>query len=591
MTIFANRYEIVCKLGEGGMGEVWLAHDKEMSDTLVALKFVRHVLSDDTRALADLRREVINAKKLTDRRIVRIYELMKHNDVYFITMEYVPGEDLNNRLGRYQAEGHVFSLDEVLALAGEICPAMDYAHEQKVLHLDLKPRNIMAVEGGGFKVMDFGIARSAHESMTRVTNAPGYALGYSPPEQISGGEIDRRTDVYSLAATFYDLLAGHPPFWRGDVYRQTLEKPVVPIEGLPAEINKVLLWGLAKSPEERPAKAGDLLNLLLGEGETVVYSETLKVQDVQLKTCPQCGSYVDVDDRVCNRCGSSLVKVIPEPSHQISEEIKLKKQQESVVLLGEKQTKVVGPGIKLVRIPGGTFQMGSNEGELDERPSHTVTVNSFYMGETEVTNDQFCAFLNATNPDEKTRKAWVMIRSDLKSGYRKKMWLATEILYEGSYCPVQGYENYPVRCISWDGARAFCEYYKLRFPTEEEREYAAGGPSHSKYPWGNEWAEGLCCHWGRWSKNENTPPTTEVKYYQANWYDLFDMAGNVWEWCGDWYDVYPGGRRTESMGSKNRVLRGGSWRSDDPYILRCTRRNRGCPSILYDFVGFRVAGN
>jgi len=271
--IFAGRYRLLKHLGTGGMGVVVLAEDIEKGNVLVALKFVRSELANDTRAINDLRREVVNAQKLTDRHIVRVHDLMKYGDRYFISMEYVEGEDLNTRLGRYQEHGRNFSVEEVLEVARDVCPAIDYAHEQRVLHLDIKPGNIIAMKGGGYKIMDFGIARSAHESMTRISRAPGWTGGYAPPEQIEGRQVDRRADVYALSATFYDLLAGHVPH---PTYVAKKNVDPEPIKGVPDNVNRAILKGLAKNPDDRFRTAGELLMALEGERVEPPFAEYKK---------------------------------------------------------------------------------------------------------------------------------------------------------------------------------------------------------------------------------------------------------------------------------------------------------------------------
>ena len=282
--LFAERYLPVRRLGKGGMGLVALAQDTLKGNMLVALKFVCEELGDDTRAIADLTREVINSQRLSHPNILRVYELMKYKDTYFITMEYVEGEDLNKRLGRYQQVGHNFSLEEVLECARQICPALDFAHSQKVLHLDIKPSNIICDERGIYKLMDFGIARSAHESLTRVTKALGYTGGYASPEQVTGKTLGKRTDVYCLTATFYDLLAGKVPCPTD--YAAVNVMPV-PIAGVPQDINDALLAGLSKDPLERPKTAGDLLNLLLGKDEVIHIPEPPVIPTQIYDTTPQ----------------------------------------------------------------------------------------------------------------------------------------------------------------------------------------------------------------------------------------------------------------------------------------------------------------
>jgi len=326
--LFAERYLPVRRLGKGGMGLVALALDTLKGNLPVALKFVCEELADDTRAIADLTREVVNSQKLSHPNILRVYELMKYKDTYFITMEYVAGEDLNKRLGRYQQQGHNFSLEEVLECARQICSALDYAHDQKVLHLDIKPSNIICDERGNYKLMDFGIARSAHESMTRVTKALGYTGGYASPEQVRGRALDRRTDVYNLAATFYDLLAGKVPCSTEDAIKNEIPDS---IPGLPSQINETLLAGLAKDPEERPKTAGMLLEMLEGKSEQSAMIEHRKVIPYQPGMdypvppvvtptppnqlqqtpipfqgayCPLCGDYIDKRETFhCSKCG------------------------------------------------------------------------------------------------------------------------------------------------------------------------------------------------------------------------------------------------------------------------------------------------
>lgn len=255
----------------------------------------------------------------------------------------------------------------------------------------------------------------------------------------------------------------------------------------------------------------------------------------------------------------------------------------------DKRTKVIG-SMRLVFIPGGSFQMGSEEGENEEKPIHDVSVNSFWLGETVVTNFQYCVFLNTLKPTEATRRKWVVIRNDLEN-VEYAHWFPTEIWFQkGQYKPTPGYEDHPVVSVSWFGAEEFCKHYGLRLPTEAEWEYAAGGPEHTKYPWGKVMDENLTCFNQRWEKNTEKQPTVAVKSYPANGYGLYDMAGNINEWCDSWYDAYPGCAKNEDMGEKNRIVKGGGW-GDDAEYLRCAARGYNDPECLSYFFGFRVAGN
>ncbi|UCE27643.1 MAG: serine/threonine protein kinase [Candidatus Coatesbacteria bacterium] len=262
--LVADRYKLVENLGSGGMADVWRARDLRDGRGDVALKFIRPDFVRMKWPVEFFGREVMNSKKLTAPTVVRVYDLDREGDVWFVVMEYVDGEDLDERLARYKTdEGRAFTVEETLEVARDVCAAVEHAHGENILHLDLKPGNIMAVGSGGYKLMDFGLASPYGTRATRDRKAPGYSSGYSPPEQVLGRQIDRRSDVYSLAATFYELLAGKPPHARTD-YAAAYEIPE-PIKGIPKHINATLLAALSKSPAFRPASATELLNALEGD--------------------------------------------------------------------------------------------------------------------------------------------------------------------------------------------------------------------------------------------------------------------------------------------------------------------------------------
>jgi serine/threonine protein kinase len=258
--LVANRYKLLRNLGTGGMGDVWLASDMRDGQRNVALKFIRREFARLKWPVKFLEREASNTKKLTVPSVVRVYDFDREGDRYFIVMEYVEGEDLDDRLERYKKEeNRNFTIEETLAVARDICRAVDYAHNNNVLHLDLKPGNIMAVDGG-YKLMDFGLASSNGTYATRTRPAPGYSSGYASPEQVLGRQIDKRSDVYSLAATLYELLAGVPPCRPTDY--ATIHQIPEPIQGVPERVNKVLLVALSKAPARRPDTAVALLKAL-----------------------------------------------------------------------------------------------------------------------------------------------------------------------------------------------------------------------------------------------------------------------------------------------------------------------------------------
>jgi sulfatase modifying factor 1 len=250
---------------------------------------------------------------------------------------------------------------------------------------------------------------------------------------------------------------------------------------------------------------------------------------------------------------------------------------------------------KMVLIPAGAFIMGSPEkSDLpeDEKPSHMVYIDNFYMDIFEVTNKEFAEFLNTVKPDEATRKSWIVLRSDLKTEERKEWWPA-EIVYEdGIYKPVKGFERHPVNSVSWYAADAYCRWLGKRLPTEAEWEKAArGGLKGKLYPWGDAYPTTGIIYNKVWIDNAFPVPTSPVGNYHPNGYGLYDMAGNVAEWVNDWYDpdYYKRSPKDNPQGpssGREKVIRGGSW-AGGAQSLRVSARGHAQPDSMPSGVGFR----
>jgi formylglycine-generating enzyme required for sulfatase activity len=242
-------------------------------------------------------------------------------------------------------------------------------------------------------------------------------------------------------------------------------------------------------------------------------------------------------------------------------------------------------GIQLILIPGGNFMMGSpstEEGRFDsEGPVHEVYLDPFYIGQTEVTVGQWRTFI------EETAHNW------------DKWSLLTD------YAPG---DDYPIVFINWSDAEAFCRWLSARegkiyrLPTEAEWEKAArGGLEGKKYPWGDEPPDGSQCNfadkhtdlpWSDRSAHDGYPYTAPVGSFPANGYRLYDMAGNVWEWCQDWFDwdYYKNSPAANPRGASSgidRSIRGGSW-SNDANIIRCAFRGFLLPVVPSHPRGFRI---
>lgn len=305
----------------------------------------------------------------------------------------------------------------------------------------------------------------------------------------------------------------------------------------------------------------------------------------------------------------------------------------------------------MVWIEGGTFVMGAEdqEGRADEYPSHNVKVKGFWIDVTEVTNKQFQQFIDATGYVTTAEKApdWNELKKQLPPGTPKppdSVLVAASLVFvqqpaavglgdpsmwwtwkkgaswrhpQGPGSTIKGKENFPVVHVSWDDAMAYCKWSGKRLPTEAEWEYAARGANRAKYPWGNEdvedhqpkantWQGKFPSLNTTWDGFDNTSP---VKSFQSNSYGLYDMAGNVWEWCADWYqhDYYkkigqslvenPAGPSSsfdpDEPTVPKKVVRGGSFLCNASYCkgYRVSSRMKTATDTGLEHTGFRCVAD
>ncbi|MBX7258765.1 MAG: protein kinase [Candidatus Hydrogenedentes bacterium] len=252
-----GRFALVRQLGLGAVGAVWLAKDTQLHDELVACKVLAPSFADDRRAIADLKREVLLTRRLRHPNIVAIHSFWDAHGDRFITMEYVPGANLAQRM---KERMRAYELPEVIPWIEQICAALAYAHAQGVLHRDVKPANILLGPGGSVRLADFGIAQRIREAQGDKQDAvTSGTLMYMSPEQFRGKPIDERSDLYSLATTIYQMLNGTPPFYRGSIAQQIQDKAPLPISNCHEAINRVLLKALDKEPSNRHAGCREFL--------------------------------------------------------------------------------------------------------------------------------------------------------------------------------------------------------------------------------------------------------------------------------------------------------------------------------------------
>lgn len=265
----ARDYRVLRRIGEGGMGDVYLAEQLRVGGRPVALKVLNRLYAKDPEMVERFRKEAAAAGRINHENIVKIYDSRVTGDgQLYIAMEYVDGPGLQELIAQRQP----LPLPLVADIAGQICGALDAVHRRGVVHRDIKPDNIMLEPRGGgrylARVLDFGIARLADRDTSRT--AAGEILGaadYMSPEQAAGGtaEVDERADIYSLGMVLYEMLTGRVAFkagtWTGVLYKQRHERPAPPSElrpDIPPALERVVLRALAKDPAERQQTAAEL---------------------------------------------------------------------------------------------------------------------------------------------------------------------------------------------------------------------------------------------------------------------------------------------------------------------------------------------
>lgn len=250
------RYKMVRKIGQGGMGVVYLAKDAILKRQ-VAYKILPQSIRENAAVLQNFLQEARIAAALNHPNIVTIFDTGKNGDDIYITMEFIDGISLKHYLERYRSP-----LKERVEIMKSICRGVIYAHERNVIHRDLKPANVMLLKDRTVKIMDFGLAKMLTDTMQEKTSIKGTPL-YMSPEQIVGEKVDTASDIYSLGCTFYRMLTARPPFSKGDIYYQHLHTPPTPPKMVTPEIPPALDEIILKCLEKEKAKRFKSVKALL----------------------------------------------------------------------------------------------------------------------------------------------------------------------------------------------------------------------------------------------------------------------------------------------------------------------------------------
>lgn len=259
-SIINDRYQIIKTLGEGGMANVYLAHDNIL-DRNVAVKVLRGDLANDEKFVRRFQREALSASSLSHPNIVEMYDVGEDDGQYYIVMEYVDGKTLKQVL---KQRGHL-SITEVVDIMMQLTDGLAHAHDAYIIHRDIKPQNIMILSNGMIKITDFGVATALNSTQLTQTNSVMGTVHYLPPEQANGKGSTVRSDIYSMGIMMYELLTGLVPY-KGEsaveIALKHLREPLPSVRkvdsSIPQSIENVIIKATAKNPKNRYTDAREM---------------------------------------------------------------------------------------------------------------------------------------------------------------------------------------------------------------------------------------------------------------------------------------------------------------------------------------------
>lgn len=268
-TLIAKRYEIIAKLGEGGMGTVYTCKNKDLGDRLFAIKILNPQILKDENNIKRFRNEINAAYDVSHKNVVRAYEYIKDGDIVAYTMEYVEGGDLMDLMSSLD----LLTVEQILRYFYEICLGVGALHNHGIIHRDIKPENILITKDQQVKISDFGISIiDRNTRLSRITEHGGLvgSVNYLAPEYMTDSQIDSRVDIYAMGIIIYELLTGEDPFESDNIYTKMQLKmdtePTSPKEyrhDCPNELVSIVMKCMARDPKNRYDTCDDIITDLV----------------------------------------------------------------------------------------------------------------------------------------------------------------------------------------------------------------------------------------------------------------------------------------------------------------------------------------
>jgi formylglycine-generating enzyme required for sulfatase activity len=555
-----NRYQALKLIGQGGFGKTFLAidHDKPSKPQCVIKQFFPQ--GQGTGGLQ-------KAAELFAEEAKRLDELGKHPQIpellaYFIhedkrqylVQEYIAGQNLEQEL---KSQGN-FSQDKIRALLLDLLPVLDFIHQWQVIHRDIKPENIIRrAQDNKLVLVDFGAAKVVTPVNRSVTGTMIGSAEYVAPEQMNGKAVNA-SDLYSLGVTCLYLLTGISSFDLFDVgehewvWRDYLVDNSVSND-LGNVLDKLVIFGT-----KRRYKSVDEVLQNLSQKSTTSFQIPVTVQPVATKPIPSPVPTIIQPAQVATPKNI----IIPKAVGSYTEILTKKTITIQKTFFGKKEVDLLeNIELEMVILPTGSFMMGSDEYD-SEKPKHQVALKQFAIGKYPVTQEQYEAVMG-NNPST-----------------------------------FKDHPKNPVEWVNWSDAKGFCERLhektgkQYRLPAEAEWEYACRAGTQTRYYFGDN--EKLLGEYA-WYNENSSSETHPVGQKKPNNWGLYDMSGNVLEWCEDgWHENYQDAPKDGSSWNNNhfetkrRILRGGGWRFI-PRVCRSASRN-WFEAHDYNFIiGFRLA--